>query len=111
MSLIEVMVALVIMAMVAAATGFAVMQVWRNAQKQQAKIDAATIRQATLAYQMQVGECPEGVEALLREQVLSAQTNTADPWGNAFVIDCEGAEPSVRSAGLDGEHGTEDDLP
>jgi len=105
------MVVMVIMALVAVAAGFAVMPAWRRAQIRQAMIDAGTIRQVVVAYQMEVGDCPESVDALVREEILSAQTTTVDPWGNAFAIDCQGPEPVVHSAGLDGEHDTADDLP
>ena len=47
---------------------------------------------------MEVGDCPGGVDDLLREQVLSSQTTAIDPWGRAFTIECDDAEPVVLSA-------------
>jgi hypothetical protein len=35
---------------------------------------------------------------------------TADPWGNAFRIDCAAADVHVRSAGPDGKMDTNDDV-
>jgi prepilin-type N-terminal cleavage/methylation domain-containing protein len=111
MTLIEVMIVMVIMAMVAVAAAFAVMPVLARARVRQATTDVATVRQAATAYQVEIGGCPS-VDDLVREQILSSHTNTVDPWGNAFVIECEddGREPGVTSAGPDGEHGNEDDI-
>jgi len=109
MTLIEVMIVMVIMAMVAVAAGFAVMPVYRRQQIQQAKTDAATIRQMVVAYQIEFGSCPD-VQALIDKQIMSASTTSKDPWGTPFEIACDDTEPLVTSAGPDKQLGTEDDI-
>jgi hypothetical protein len=47
---------------------------------------------------------------LLDKQILSATTTTEDPWGNPFSIACDDTEPTVISAGPDGQLNTEDDI-
>lgn len=109
MTLIEVMIVMVIMAMVAVAAGFAVMPVYRRQQIQQAKTDAASIRQMVIAYQLTYDACPD-VQALVDKEILSASTTSKDPWGTPFEIACDDTEPSVISAGPDKELNTEDDI-
>jgi prepilin-type N-terminal cleavage/methylation domain-containing protein len=109
MTLIEVMIVMVIMAMVAVAAGFAVMPVYRRSQIQQAKTDAAAIRQMAVAYQIQFDDCPD-VQALIDKEIMSASTTSTDPWGTPFEIACDDTEPVVTSPGPDKQLNTEDDI-
>lgn len=109
MTLIEVMIVMVIMALVAVAAGFAVMPTYNRARIRQAKTDAMSIRQMAVAYELEFGACPS-LQELIDKQVISSATTTRDPWGSPFAISCDGAEPTVISAGPDQELNTEDDI-
>jgi prepilin-type N-terminal cleavage/methylation domain-containing protein len=109
MTLIEVMVVMIIMALVSAGAGIVVLQAWRDAQLRQALTDAHAVRQATIGYLLELDGCPSVAE-LVRAKKLSSAGRTTDPWGHEFVIDCDGDEPSVRSPGPDGQLETEDDV-
>jgi hypothetical protein len=56
-----------------------------------------------------VAGCPT-VSQLRVDRQLSAGAPTDDPWGSRFRIRCSEAEVQVRSAGLDGEFQTADDI-
>lgn len=109
MTLIEVMIVMVIMALVATAAGFAVMPQLIASRRKQAAIDARTIQQMAVAYQVEYDGCPT-VQDLLDKQIMSSSTTRTDPWGNPYGIECEDAEPTVRSAGQDEQMGTDDDI-
>jgi general secretion pathway protein G len=110
MTLIEIMIVMVIMALVATAAGFAVTAALDRARKRQARTDATTVQQAAVAYQLEIGGCPT-MDDLVREEILSAQSATTDPWGQPFHIECDGREPTATSPGPDETLGTEDDIP
>lgn len=54
------------------------------------------------------GTCGDALARL--PEVVPAVTLRADPWGSAWSIRCHGDLAVVRSAGPDGEHGTDDDV-
>ena len=55
------------------------------------------------------GDCP-AAEDLTRTGILPSRWSI-DSWGGSFAIRCDGVRPSeVRSAGPDGQMGTEDDV-
>jgi type II secretory pathway pseudopilin PulG len=110
MTLIEVMVVLVIMAMMAVAVAFSVMKALNSARKHDTEARARTIQGAATTYLMeQGGECPT-VEDLARADVLDSTTQHTDGWGHDFTIECEETVVHVRSPGADGTLGTEDDI-
>jgi general secretion pathway protein G len=111
MTLVEIMIVVIIMALIATAVGMAVLPALQDARRRQAQADAATMQSAALAYLVQSGraECPTASE-LEESGVLNAQTRARDPWDHEFVIECEGDAISVRSMGPDGQLGTEDDV-
>lgn len=110
MTLIEILVVLVIMSMVAAAAGFAVIKNLERARKQEALTRARTLQGAAVAFMMDnPSSCPDP-EALSEEGILDSTTDHRDPWGNAFLIECDGHTIHVSSGGSDGQHGTEDDV-
>jgi general secretion pathway protein G len=53
--------------------------------------------------------CPT-LSRLQEDGHLPAAARTDDPWGERFRIQCEGAVPSVKSAGQDGRMRTDDDI-
>ena len=111
MTLVEIMIVVIIMAMIAAAVGVAVLPRLNEARIQQARTDGQSIRGAVEMYLAQnpSADCPT-VEELVSERVLSANTRSRDPWDNEFSVECEGEDITVISAGPDGQMGTEDDV-
>lgn len=111
MTLVEIMIVVIIMAMIAAAVGVAVLPRLQDARIEQARTDAQSIRGAVEMYLAQNpgSDCPS-VQELVSERILSSRTRTADPWENEFAVECEGDDISVVSAGPDGQMGTGDDV-
>jgi general secretion pathway protein G len=110
MTLVEIMIVVIIMALIATAVGIAVLPQFSKAKVKTAESDVQAIDAAVQLYLMQVGdECPT-VENLVEEGVLDSSKNTIDPWGNDYAIECEGDNVTVISAGEDEQPGTEDDI-
>lgn len=110
MTLVEIMIVVVIMALMATAVGVAVLPRLKAARITQTRTDAQTVSSAAMQYLIDnPGEgCPT-VEQLAGGY-LSASTRLKDAWDNDFHIECSGDEVTVRSAGPDGNMGTEDDI-
>jgi len=110
MTLIEVMIVMVIMALMAAGAGFMILPNLKKARVKQTSTDAKTIASAAEMFMAESsGECPT-VAQLIEQKILSDKLNTKDAWDNEFQIECDGDGPVVRSAGPDGQFGTEDDI-
>lgn len=111
MTLIEIMIVVIIMAMIATGVAVAVIPQFKKSQVKAAKSDVAAIRTAVQLYQVEFpGKCPTG-EDLKEERVLDKDKRTVDPWDKEFVINCSGNdEPDVFSMGPDMQEGTEDDI-
>ncbi|HEX5658531.1 MAG TPA: prepilin-type N-terminal cleavage/methylation domain-containing protein [Polyangiales bacterium] len=111
MTLIEIMIVVVIMALVATGVGMAVMPAFTRSQVKVTLTAVQNVRSAAIAYHVAGHpECPT-VEALREERMLDRQTASTDAWSHGFVIDCANDDVVVRSAGPDGIHGTDDDIP
>jgi general secretion pathway protein G len=111
MTLVEIMIVVIIMALVAGAVAFAVIPQLNRSRIETARTDAMAVRSAVELYLAQnpTGDCPT-MGDLVDERILNASARTEDPWGNDFVIECDGDEISVGSNGPDGQPGTEDDI-
>lgn len=112
MTLVEIMIVVVIMALIATGVGVTVIPKILTAKQETTRTRAATIESAAemwMAEQVR-GGCPS-VDDLVETKNLKSTGDRTDGWGNDFQINCEGGEIFVRSAGEDGEFGTEDDLP
>ena len=111
MTLIEIMIVVIIMAMIATGVAVAVMPQWEKSQIKAAKTDVAAIRTAVQLYLTEnPGKCPS-IEDLKTERYLDKGKRTTDPWDKEFVISCpDGDDPDVFSLGPDMQEGTEDDV-
>lgn len=111
MTLVEIMIVVIIMAMIAAAVGVAVLPRLNEARIEQARTDAQSVRGAVEMYLASnpSADCPS-VQELVDERILNASSRTRDPWDNEFSIECEGEDILVVSGGPDGQMGTEDDV-
>lgn len=104
MTLIEIMIVILIMAMIATGVSIAVVQRLESARESDARIGACTIKSAVTMY---IAEHPRKCPTLedLKGGYLDASKGTQDPWEQDYVIDCSSKEPDVYSVG--GEEGGE----
>ena len=110
MNLIEVMVAMVIMAMVGTAVAVGAKKAWDNARKRETATRARTLQQVVTGYLLEPDhDCPS-VGELLASNAIDNTTDPNDAWGNAFTIECQEDTVHVHSAGPDENMGTEDDI-
>lgn len=111
MTLIEIMIVVIIMAMIATGVAVAVMPQLERARIKQAKTDIGAIRTAVQLYLAEnSSKCPS-VEDLQSERYLDKGKRTTDPWDREFIINCPSDDdPDVFSTGPDGQEGTEDDV-
>ena len=81
-----------------------------GSRKQTAKIEIAALRTAAWIYTAEHPDlCPD-LDRLVEAGVLADHRRTTDPWGNDYLIECEGGETIVSSNGPDGLPDTEDDI-
>ncbi len=108
MTLIEIMLVVVIMAMIASAVAYAVLPMGDDANKKLARQGVLSLTNVAEMYTMQ--HPAEGCPALedLRP-LLGRGSSLEDPWGTRYALLCEDT-PVARSAGPDREHGTADDI-
>ena len=110
MTLVEIMIVVIIMAMIASAVGAGAFAWLNDAKEKTALTDTRAVRSAALAFQMDRGECPNMAD--LREAgLLDRQARGQDPWGVDFAVECTSDDIFVTSAGPDRQLGTEDDIP
>jgi len=111
MTLVEIMIVVIIMALIAAAVGVAVLPRLQRAREEQTRTDAQAVRSAVI---LSVGEnpnrgCPTVVD-LVNGGYLDRSRRTTDAWDNAFTVVCEGFNITVASPGPDGQMSTDDDI-
>ena len=110
MTLVEIMIVVIIMSLIATAVGMAVLPALITSKEHQTRSDAATMQSAAIAYLASGAEgCPSGTD-LVAAGILNATARARDAWENDFLIECEGDQVRVSSAGPDGQMGTEDDV-
>jgi general secretion pathway protein G len=120
MTLIEIMVVIVIMALIATAVGVNVVGQRKEADVHKAKADVANIAsQGVDAYRVMRGRYPsteEGLQILVQEGFLKPNSETGklmDPWNREYVYLFPGqAHPDaydVKSYGADGQPGGDDE--
>jgi general secretion pathway protein G len=114
MTLVEIMVVVVIMAVIATGVSIYVIPKITEARVDAAKTDLSSVRTAIELYQVRhPGDCPNGpVDDALGDRLgLKRSQRHKDPWDNEYIIKCEeGAEADVYSRGPDGQDGTDDDV-
>ena len=110
MTLVEIMIVVIIMALIATGVAFAVLPMLADARVTQTSTDMRTIHGAVTLYIVHHGNCPESVGDLIDDGRLSANARSTDAWDNEFTIICEGNEPVIVSNGPDEQPNTEDDI-
>lgn len=111
MTLVEIMIVVIIMALIATAVGVAVLPALGRARVNQTRSDSQAVRSAVLLYlgQEPGADCPT-MEQLLEAGTIDHSRRTTDAWDHPFLIECDGEDIIVRSNGPDGQPGTEDDI-
>ena len=111
MTLVEIMIVVIIMAIIATGVSVAVLPQFEKAKIKSTRTDAQAVRAAVTMYLADnaSGDCPT-TEDLVEGSYLDKSKKTVDAWDRDFAIECDGGEVTVTSAGPDGEMGTEDDI-
>jgi len=104
MTLIEIMIVILIMAMIATGVSIAVTQRLESARISDARVGACTVGNAVTLY---MAEHPRKCPTLedLKGSYIDDAKGTLDPWEQDYVIDCTNKIPDVYSAGPDGQGG------
>jgi hypothetical protein len=77
-----------------------------TAVRAQIKTTMKGIQKACITFNAKNGRWPEDMEELVESKVWLA-VDRADPWGNDYVIECEGQTVKVTTYGLDAKPGGE----
>jgi len=109
-TLVEVLIVVAIMSMMAAAVVVAVIPKFKDAQIKSADQNAREIRNAVTRYRARGTDTCPTVTQLVSEKEIDSASNTNDPWGSAFKIECGDDEVWVTSSGPDKKDGTADDI-
>lgn len=110
MTLIEIMVVTLIMALISSGIAVAVMNHLVTVRKETAKTDIKALKTAAQIYYMQnQEECPN-VDLLVAEGMIEDDTRRVDPWSTPYFFECADSKISVFSAGPDKREATEDDI-
>lgn len=110
MTLIEIMIVVVIMALVATGVGIAVIPQLQKAKIQQTKGAVQTVRSAVALYRATNNADCATMDQLIQDKAIDKSTATRDSWDQEFRIECDGTDINVTSAGPDKEYDTEDDI-
>ncbi len=116
-TLIEILVVMAIIGMLAVMVAPNIFNQQAGAQRDAALSQISTLEAALDIYRLDVGEYPDTLEGLMRNDSDRASWNgpylrrevPKDPWGNDFVYDVNGREFTIISYGADGSQGGEDD--
>jgi general secretion pathway protein G len=110
MTLIEIMIVVVIMALIATGVGIAVIPQLQKAKIQDTQAGVEAVRSAVSLYiATNNAECAT-MDQLIEDKVIDKSKSTTDAWDREFRIQCDGTEIEVTSAGPDGEFDSEDDI-
>ena len=110
-TLVEVLIVVAIIAMVASGVAVFALPRFKEAQIKTADTGARVIRSAVQNWQRVNNEssCPT-ISQLVQEKELDSAANTADPWGEDYVLSCADDDVTVISKGPDKKKGTPDDV-
>ena len=106
MTLIEIIVVIIILSLLMAAVGIAVIPQLDQAKVDRAKMDIANINNALKTYYAKKGNYPDtggGLKAVVDAQILEKMPT--DPWDHEYVYLNEGGKPVIMSYGKDGAPG------
>ena len=109
-TLVEMMIVIVLVGLLAAATAVAVFHTFATGQDKTTRIAANGLRNAAATWRTEhPNECPTG--AILREAKMVDRGGTiTDAWGTPFAIVCEPDDITIVSFGPDRQENTPDDM-
>lgn len=109
-TLIEILIVLAIIGLIAGGIAVYAVPKFREAQVKSAKTSLISLQTTADAWRASHGnECPTP-ERLKEEKELSAASDTNDPWGDPYKIQCDEGETVAYSFGPDKKEGTPDDI-
>ena len=105
MTLVEIMIVVIIMALIATGVAVAVLPQLESAKEDTTRTRASTIRSAATLYVAQSpgSDCPS-VDDLIEEGYVQEGTDTTDGWGNEYTIRCERGDVNIVSDRWDGQN-------
>ncbi|HEY1959652.1 MAG TPA: type II secretion system protein [Polyangiaceae bacterium] len=109
-TLVEILIVLAIVGLIAGGIAVYAVPKFQQAQKDSAKNSLKALHAVAEAWRANHGtDCP--TPQLLKEQKeLSASSDTNDPWGDPYKIQCDDDNTTVISFGPDKKEGTQDDI-
>jgi len=106
MTLVEIMVVVVIMALIATGVAVAVVPQLRKAQVRTTCVRIGDVSSAAELYMVDTAECPS-----MDDLKAELKGDPEDAWGQEFKVECPNEDEAVvSSAGRDKNFGTDDDL-
>ena len=122
-TLLELLLVMAILVVLASLSGFAIISMQKNALSRAAFVEIQALKDACTAYRLNVGTFPQKLDdlytapnGLSRAQwggPFVEESIEADPWQREYTYSADEAmgKVTIRSAGPDGQTGTEDDVP
>jgi general secretion pathway protein G len=108
MTLVEIMVVLVILALMSATVAVKVVDHLKHAKVDVARGEARTLASALKLYYARTGHFPDAATGLLAlESTHVIERLRPDPWGNPYHLNFRSGDPVVVSYGEDGAPGGE----
>ncbi len=110
-TLIEVLIVLAIIGLIAGGVVVFAFPQLEKAKVGTAKNDTKALYQAIETWKLDHTGCPT-VEGLKKDKALSTTSNTNDPWGQPYKVQCDedGAKIAVYTIGPDKKENTADDI-
>lgn len=111
MTLIEIMVVIVLLAMLMGLVGVALIPKLEEGKRDTARLQMGSFKTALQCYYVKKGKYPDtgqGLNALVESQCMESLPK--DPWDSDYVYMLEGGKPVIVSYGKDKSPGTEDDI-
>lgn len=116
-SLMEIMIAITILAVVMGGVGIGLMKQLEKSKVKQATMDIKTLGNALDLYKSEFGKYPggeEGLEVLIKKEILDGKKVPADPWKNSYIYIFPGSNGDdgydLYSFGPDAKEGGGDDI-
>jgi len=116
-SLIEIMVAIILLGVVMGGVGMSVMSSMENAKINNTGNEIKAIAQALDLYRAEFKKYPaadDGLNALIKKKILDPENGLNDPWGNEYVYIYPGTNSKkgydLYSFGPNGQEGGGDDI-
>ena len=109
-TLFEVMITIALIALISGGVALGLYKYSIEGKVKATRTQAGVVRTVVKSHRIDSPvDCPS-FETLCEDGLLDEASPRRDPWGNPWLISCDGAKVSVRTNGPDGQPGTEDDI-